>query len=92
MGLVTTKVKASIASGVSASLPGRCEDAMDLDFEEMKKLKALAFSKIEEREETLCCSLAEERESNFSRKGLQESYYRPHGLISLLSLQILKRR
>ena len=70
MGRVTTGVKASITLGVSASLPGWCEDAMDLSFGEMKRVKALAFSNSKEWEKILCCSLAEERESNFSRKGL----------------------
>jgi len=37
-------VKTSIPSGVSASLPRQCEDAMDLSFGEMKRVKALAFS------------------------------------------------
>ena len=74
MDRVTTGVKASVASRVSASLPGRCEYVMNISFGEMKKVKAQAFSNSEEREETLCCSLAEERENNFSRKGLQESY------------------
>ena len=72
MGRVMTRVKASVTSGVSASLPGWCEDAMDFDFGEMKRVKALVFSNTEEREETLCCSLAEETEKYFSRKRLQE--------------------
>ena len=46
---------------------------MDLGFGEMKKVKALAFSNLEVREEMLCYSLAEERESNFSRKGCKIS-------------------
>jgi len=83
-------VKAFVTSGVSASLPGRCEDAMDLIFEEMKRVKVLGFSNSEEREERLYCSLLGERESNFSRKGMQESYL--YGLTSSLPLQILKRK
>ena len=56
---VTTRVKVSVASGASASLPERCKDAMDISFGEMKKVKALTFSNSEEGEETLYCSLAE---------------------------------
>jgi len=41
-------VKVSVASGASTSLPGRCKDAMDLDFREMKSVKTLVFSKISE--------------------------------------------
>jgi len=48
-----------------ASLPGRREDAMDLNFGEMKRVKALAFSNSEEKEEMLCCSLTEKREKKF---------------------------
>jgi len=72
MGRITTGVKASVTLRVSASLLGWCEDAMDLSFGEMKRVKALVFSNSEEREETLCCSLAEETEKYFSRKRLQE--------------------
>ena len=42
---MTTKVKVTDALGASASLPGWCEDVMDLDFGEMERVKTLVFSK-----------------------------------------------
>ena len=42
---MTTKVKVFEASGASASLPGWCEEAMDLSFGEMKRVKTLVSSK-----------------------------------------------
>ena len=49
---------------------------MDLDFGEMKRVKAPAFSKPEERKEMPNCSLIKkkEKERNFFIKGMQESY------------------
>ena len=74
-GRVTTRVKVSVTSGVSASLLGWREDVMDLGFGKMKRVKAMTFSNSEKKKkEMLYFSLAEERESNFSRKRLQKSY------------------
>jgi len=46
IGQVTTGVKVFVASGASASLPGLCKDAMDLDFRGMKRVKTLVISKV----------------------------------------------
>jgi len=42
---MTTEVKVSEASGASASLPRWCEEAIDLGFGEMKRVKILVSSK-----------------------------------------------
>ena len=63
IGRVITGVKVSVVLGASAPLPKQCKDAMDLGFEEMKRVKTLVFSKVskEGREGSVEDSLKSEK-------------------------------
>ena len=73
IGRMTTKVKVSVASGASASLPGQWKDVMDLDFGEMKRVKTLVFQKVVRREDKV--SMEDSlKKKKILWKGLQSSY------------------
>ena len=83
---------ASTASEVSTSLPGHWWDAIESRIGEMWRVKTLVSIQTEEEGRELILTSPEKRKNDFSKKDCKSPIYRPHGLRSLLSLQILKHR
>ena len=92
IGRVTTGMKVSVAKGISASLHGRREDAMNLFWRDEEGKNPSVFENKRGGKKNPVAASLKEKKMNSLRKDCRGPIYRPHGRASPLVLQILKRR
>ena len=74
---ITTRVKVSVASRASASLPGQYKDAMNLSFGEVKGVKTVVISKVSKEGRRGSVEDSLKREKNSLKKDCKDPIYRP---------------